>query len=386
MSREILSNNIRFYRRRMGLTQSALAEALFIVPQTVSKWESGISEPDAEKLCLLADLFGVSLDNLMRSAAEYKRGAYIAIDGGGTKTAFALFDEDGKVIELLTLGGCNPNAHGVAECERLLCEGIDILLRRGFKVKGLYAGISGASSGKNREEISGYLKKKYPYFKSFVEGDIHNVIHSVDGDGKAIAVICGTGSVVYGYDGHSLCRYGGWGYLFDDAGSGFDMGRDLFRYCLSLEDRGESDELYIAVTGRLGGRIFDNVSALYSGGKDLIASFAPIVFEFYDKGHGEAVRIVEKCAERLSELIILASNSGRFGKNVIIAGGLTKRRDILERLISKRIGQGFKLMFADKPPIVGAVVKCLKLYGEGKKDGDIAERIYESMKNKGEEK
>ena len=362
MSREILSKNIRLYRKRMGMTQSALAEVLFIVPQTVSKWESGMSEPDTSQICLLADIFGVSLDNLVRSDALGEIGAYIAIDGGGTKTAFALLGEDGEILDSLTLGGCNPNAHGVAECERILCEGIEMLMRRGVTVKGLYAGISGASSGKNREEISEFLKRKYPFFRSFVEGDIHNVIYSVDGGCRCIAVICGTGSVVYGYDGSSLRRFGGWGYLFDSAGSGFDMGRDLFRYALSLEDRGESDELYIALCTRVGGRIFDNISAIYSGGKEHIASFAPVAFEFYEKGHPEAVRIVETCADRLAYLIDLASKNGDFGKKVIIAGGLTERRDVLEKLLSERLGSGYELVFADKSPIVGAAARCLKLF------------------------
>ena len=62
MGNATLSNNIKYYRKAKRMTQVELAERLFIVPQTVSKWESGISEPDSEKLCLLADLFGISLE------------------------------------------------------------------------------------------------------------------------------------------------------------------------------------------------------------------------------------------------------------------------------------------------------------------------------------
>ena len=51
-----LATNIRLNRKNKGMTQRVLAEALFVSPQTVSKWELGASEPDAEKLCLMADL------------------------------------------------------------------------------------------------------------------------------------------------------------------------------------------------------------------------------------------------------------------------------------------------------------------------------------------
>ena len=52
----------------------------------------------------LADLFGVSLDNLIRSNAENESGAYIAIDGGGTKTEYLLLDERFEAYDLRKYG------------------------------------------------------------------------------------------------------------------------------------------------------------------------------------------------------------------------------------------------------------------------------------------
>ena len=137
-----LAENIRFYRKKNKLTQSQLADELFVAPQTVSKWESGISEPDTEKLCSIADLFGVSVDNLVRGSNVVERNAFIAIDGGGTKTAFLLFDENGVVLDRLTLGGTNPNTYGLEASQKVLSDGIDKLISSGYTVRGLYAGIS----------------------------------------------------------------------------------------------------------------------------------------------------------------------------------------------------------------------------------------------------
>ena len=55
-------------RRKNGLTQEGLAEALGVSRQAVSKWEQGEGWPEVEKLLVLADKFGVSLDYLMDRA------------------------------------------------------------------------------------------------------------------------------------------------------------------------------------------------------------------------------------------------------------------------------------------------------------------------------
>ena len=52
------------YRRELGLTQEGLAQKLGVTNQAVSKWESGQSCPDIALLPALADLFGITLDEL----------------------------------------------------------------------------------------------------------------------------------------------------------------------------------------------------------------------------------------------------------------------------------------------------------------------------------
>jgi transcriptional regulator with XRE-family HTH domain len=61
-----LGNNIYLLRTRKGLSQGDLAEALNVSRQSISKWETGSATPDLDKLLALSDLFGVSLDELVR--------------------------------------------------------------------------------------------------------------------------------------------------------------------------------------------------------------------------------------------------------------------------------------------------------------------------------
>lgn len=61
----MLSDNIRTLRKQKGYSQETLAERLHVVRQTVSKWEKGISVPDAELLQALADVLDVSVSDLL---------------------------------------------------------------------------------------------------------------------------------------------------------------------------------------------------------------------------------------------------------------------------------------------------------------------------------
>ena len=60
-----ICENIALLRKRRGLTQEELANALGVTNQAVSKWESGQNCPDISLLPQMADLFRVSLDVLM---------------------------------------------------------------------------------------------------------------------------------------------------------------------------------------------------------------------------------------------------------------------------------------------------------------------------------
>lgn len=55
---------IAVYRKKLGLTQEALANRLGVTNQAVSKWELGQSCPDITLLPVLADLFGITIDQL----------------------------------------------------------------------------------------------------------------------------------------------------------------------------------------------------------------------------------------------------------------------------------------------------------------------------------
>ena len=65
-----LGGQIKRYRIRLGLSQEELADRIFVTRQSVSNWENGRTYPDLQSLLRLSDLFGLSLDELIKGDIE----------------------------------------------------------------------------------------------------------------------------------------------------------------------------------------------------------------------------------------------------------------------------------------------------------------------------
>lgn len=61
-----ISKQIKKYRGEQGLSQEQLAQRIYVSRQTVSNWENEKSYPDVNSLVLLSEVFGVSVDNLIK--------------------------------------------------------------------------------------------------------------------------------------------------------------------------------------------------------------------------------------------------------------------------------------------------------------------------------
>lgn len=63
--KDLIGKNIATYRKRASLTQAGLAAKLNYSDKAVSKWERGESMPDVQTLVQLAELFGISVNDLL---------------------------------------------------------------------------------------------------------------------------------------------------------------------------------------------------------------------------------------------------------------------------------------------------------------------------------
>ncbi len=65
-----LGAQIKKYRAELSLSQDELAEKLFVTRQSISNWENAKTYPDIKSLVLLSEVFGVSLDQLVKGDVE----------------------------------------------------------------------------------------------------------------------------------------------------------------------------------------------------------------------------------------------------------------------------------------------------------------------------
>lgn len=66
----MLSEKLYQLRKKSGLSQEQLAEQLNVSRQAISKWESGSAFPESEKLIIISNYFGVSVDYLLKDDAK----------------------------------------------------------------------------------------------------------------------------------------------------------------------------------------------------------------------------------------------------------------------------------------------------------------------------
>ena len=64
------SEKLTALRKQAGLSQEQLANRLGVTRQSVSKWESGAALPELVKLISLSEMFGVSVDYLVKDRME----------------------------------------------------------------------------------------------------------------------------------------------------------------------------------------------------------------------------------------------------------------------------------------------------------------------------
>ncbi len=286
----------------------------------------------------------------------------LAADGGGSKTEFVLLSSDGEVINRLTLGGSNPNVCGIEQTYKILSDGIEQVNTQKLKISAVFAGVAGLGNEKNRRYVTEYLSSLLPSAAVKCQTDIYNLLGCEEESEGCIFAILGTGSVVYAYSGGELHRLGGWGYLLEEGGSGFSIGRDALRAALA-EDEGMGEKTLISelLQGKLGGSVWDNIGEIYSKGSKYIASFAPAVFEAYLQKDAAASEILNKNIGTLAHHIKIAVE--KYGcRKALLSGGLTQNSAVLSELFEKHLGD-IEIKFQQLPQVYGAAIQSLRLCG-----------------------
>jgi N-acetylglucosamine kinase-like BadF-type ATPase len=160
--------------------------------------------------------------------------------------------------------------------------------------------------------------------------------------------------------------FGGGGYLLDEGGSGFDLGREAMRAVLYAEQGlGEKTLLSDLVNEKLGARLLLCITELYAGAPRSISSLAPLVFSAVRAGAAVAERIVKKSFEALADCIALARDITGAGDTLVFSGGLLNASELWMPHLLARLPYRPSVVIPRLPQIYGACRLALKEFGGG---------------------
>ena len=163
--------------------------------------------------------------------------------------------------------------------------------------------------------------------------------------------------------------------MFDGAGSGYDIGREVIASTLAYEEGFSPYCPIVEMTqSKLGGKASAALASIYAGGVDYIASFASIAFEAAERSDRDAEKIIEKSARRVADCINMLRRERELGKTVVISGGIARSLPAMQKKLCEYIGAGACVEFPSLPPIFGAMRRCLDLSG--------ASYTFDDLKNK----
>lgn len=222
-------------------------------------------------------------------------------DGGGTKTKVVCLAEDGTVLSEASFGALNPNGAQKSEVQTTVAQAMTWMNGIGECVA-LALSVAGVSNPETADLLCRLIAENGYHGPLRLVGDQESALYGAVGDVGAV-LVAGTGSICYGRNAAGeTARSGGYGYLVDDEGSGYAIGRDILIAVLRAGDgRMPSTCLTELLAAREGwGNASAIMKSLYGGSfeKAKVASLAPLVLEA--AGDAAASTIIDKVSVELT--------------------------------------------------------------------------------------
>jgi N-acetylglucosamine kinase-like BadF-type ATPase len=299
-------------------------------------------------------------------------GYFLGIDGGGTHTTAWLADENLSVLARVQAGPSNPVKVGLASAQRELAKAYRKALRearlRPSTLDAVCAGLAGGDSAPVQTSMLRWMRKAIPAGAHLMTTDAAVTLAAALGESEGIIVIAGTGSIAFGRDRQGgILRVGGWGSQFDDAGSGYDIGRKAILAALRAYDgRGKATGLSHALCRELNlTRITEAVPMQLSAQN--IATLFPVVQQEASMGDAVAQRLCREAAGHLAELattIISRLGWKRRRVPVVCSGGIFRSSALIRRSFTQRVHEHApraKVTILEREPVEGALILAQQL-------------------------
>lgn len=300
----------------------------------------------------------------------------LAIDGGGTKTSAVICDELGNVYAKVVTTRSNPTAMDVQYFKSTIHDILQNLHQQNPQVfaaiDSCFAGMAGVKEIQ-AEEVVETIVRQYvrKTAKIYVDNDALIALYAGTLGQAGIVQIAGTGAITMGYDlEQHFHRVGGWGYLFDDEGSGYDLGVQVLRAIFqSYDGRGDPTALSDVVLRYFSVENVPQLIACIYGEehpRTVIAPLSKFVFEVATEGDRIALQIIENACKKYYAAIKACYLNMTWEEGdvpVVLMGGVFNREAyFLPKLQQYVQAEEIPLQFMAPvlKPIGGAVIAALK--------------------------
>jgi glucosamine kinase len=281
----------------------------------------------------------------------------LGIDGGGTSCRAALATADGTVIGRAKAGPANimtdleGSRSNIVEAARLAFAeaGRDEAL---ITETPAVLGLAGTNVGGYGER----LKEILPFKESAVESDAAIALEGALGDHDGAIAIVGTGSIFVSRKSGKVATIGGWGFMLGDLGSGARIGRDLLQETLlAHDDIHAGSDLTDVVMRKFAGDAREITKFGAASRPADFGAYAPLVFEYADKGDAVAGRVLARALGDVEEA--LDALHLRTGDRLCMLGGLAD-------LVAPRLSSRFQALLRkpEQDALGGAVRMALRLF------------------------
>lgn len=300
-------------------------------------------------------------------------------DGGGTKTAVAVADENGRFIHAFSSGAMNLNGQDEGAIRTSVqhmvstigdvCGGLENCAH-------MCIGAAGVSNPTVVSRLTAMVREAGYHAGLTITGDHETALAGGLGGQSGAVLIAGTGSICFGRNASGQThRTGGGGHLVDDEGSGYSIGRQLISAVLKAHDgRIGSQSITPAVFNHLQvASVRELIGFVYAAGtnKKDIAALAPLLSELCASGDEEALSIADRSARSLLELavpVVERLSLWRDGQpsqdgQLALAGSVLLRNDIVRGLLTELLHEqyrGLRVMPAKGDAAHGAVIMALE--------------------------
>src|SRR5690348_12953342 len=299
-------------------------------------------------------------------------GYFLGIDGGGTHTTAWLAGEDLSVLARVQAGPSNPVKVGLPNAQRELARAYRKAFRQArvppSHLEAVCAGLAGGDGAPVQRSMLRWMRRAIPARAHLMTTDAAVTLAAALGESQGIIVIAGTGSIAFGRDRRGrVLRVGGWGNQFDDAGSGYDVGRKAIAAALRAHDgRGKRTSLAPALCRELGLRKITEAVPLQLAAQSIAALF-PVVQKEAQEGDATARRLCREAADDLAELAATIIRRLRWKRSpvpVVCSGGVFRSSDLIRRAFARRVRQlapRARVSLIEREPVEGALILARQL-------------------------